>query len=53
MEKKPMKAKAAQDRDVADKLIKVNTETHRLLKIKAAKAGRTIGNLLNEFAKAK
>lgn len=40
-------------RDVADKLIKVKTDTHRLLKIKAAEKGKTIGELLTDFAQAK
>lgn len=39
--------------EVADKLIKVKTKTHRLLKIKAAKEGKTIGELLTNFAESK
>jgi hypothetical protein len=53
METKPAKKAKTVERDVADKLIKVKTTTHRLLKIKAAKEGKTIGELLTAFAEAK
>jgi predicted HicB family RNase H-like nuclease len=36
---------------VADKLVKVNAETHRRLKVKAAQQGKTIGELLEDFSK--
>lgn len=35
---------------VAEKLIKVKESTHRLLKIEAAKQGKSIGELLTTFA---
>lgn len=40
-------------KEVADKLIKVTPKTHRLLKIKAANEGSTIGDLLAAFAEGK
>ena len=53
MATKPEKKKTTETRDVANKLIKVRGKTHRLLKIKAAKAGKTIDELLAPFAEEK
>lgn len=36
---------------IADKLIKVNQETHTRLKVKAAQNKMTIGELLEQFSK--
>lgn len=53
METKPSKKEQTAERAVADKLIKVKSVTHRLLKIKAATVGKTLGDLLDAFAKEK
>lgn len=36
--------------DVADKLIRVNEKTHKKIKVKAAKNGKTMADLLGDFA---
>lgn len=51
METKKRAVKATVRRVVADKLIKVNAGTHMRLKVKAAQAGKSIGELLEDFSK--